>query len=170
MADAVTTGMQQILGEIRIALDNGLLVIALMGTLAVPDICAALGSPNGETSGAKYKAWFTAYLPAYSNVDAGEIYKLRCGMLHQGASATASYRRALFLGPTPGFGVDHMTSIINDLLLLDLKSFCRDILDAAEAWVAANASAEPVKTNLEQLVRWYPEGFENAVAGAPILT
>lgn len=51
--------------EIERALDAGLFYLAVAMSLTLPDICAALESPNGEASGPKYKAWFNANLARY---------------------------------------------------------------------------------------------------------
>ena len=43
--------METLLREIEHALDAGLFYLALALSLSLPDICAALDSPNGESSG-----------------------------------------------------------------------------------------------------------------------
>lgn len=159
--------MDQLFNEIRAAVANNAWVLALFGVLAVPDICAALESPDGTTSGAKYKAWITANLgDKYACLDAGEIYKMRCSMLHEGASATANYKRTIFVAS--GSNTFHM-NILGDALNLDLKTFAEDVITAASRWLSANKDTEPVKTNLEKLIRWYPNGLPGYFANIPVL-
>jgi hypothetical protein len=77
--------METILLEIEKALKAGLYYIAVMMALALPDICAALESANGETSGPKYKSWYvTNFGVRYPKLSANDCYKLRCGIVHQG--------------------------------------------------------------------------------------
>lgn len=156
--------MELLFGEIRAAINGGLWVMALMSTLAVPDICAALGSPDGETKGAKgakYRAWWEANLAAkYPRTDAGEFYKLRCSMLHQGGTATPAYARTVFVAARPH--IVHNCWADNDgmnSLILDLPTLASDVIAAAQKWLAANKDSEPVKTNLTKLIAWHPNGL-----------
>ena len=60
--------MEVITQEIERALDAGLYYLALVCTLTLPDICAALESPTGDTSGKsgeKYKKWCATWLEPY---------------------------------------------------------------------------------------------------------
>jgi hypothetical protein len=77
--------MQAITDEIEKALAAGVYYLALMTALSLPDVCAALESPNGATNGAKYKAWYGVWMaPSYPEMTAEDIYGLRCGIVHQG--------------------------------------------------------------------------------------
>ncbi|MEO8049751.1 MAG: hypothetical protein ABI833_04980 [Acidobacteriota bacterium] len=49
--------MKEITDEVEKALSAGFYHLAIITALGLPDICAALESDDGETSGAKYKAW-----------------------------------------------------------------------------------------------------------------
>jgi hypothetical protein len=48
--------MDRLFQEIDIAVNNGLYFLALIATLALPDMCAGLGSPDGLTNGQRYIA------------------------------------------------------------------------------------------------------------------
>ncbi len=160
--------MEQIFGEIRAAVRGNAWILALFGILAIPDICAALGSADGKTSGQKYRDWIDANLRAkYTGLDAGELYRMRCSMLHQASSNTARYERIIFVAPGP---VRMHNNVINNALNLDLPTFAEDIITAASDWLAANRDTEPVKTNLASIVRWYPDGFRPYVGRMPVLT
>jgi hypothetical protein len=62
LEEEININMETILQEIDKALNAGLCYLAIAMALTVPDICAALESPNGETNGPKYKAWYNANL------------------------------------------------------------------------------------------------------------
>jgi hypothetical protein len=58
--------MEMILSDIERALTARLYYVAITTALTLPDICAALESPDGTTSGPKYKAWYNLHLgPIY---------------------------------------------------------------------------------------------------------
>src|ERR1017187_5571386 len=50
--------MRDILAQTRAANAVGLYYVALFSAFALPDICAALESRDGETNGSLYRAWF----------------------------------------------------------------------------------------------------------------
>ena len=160
--------MEHIFREIRAAVTGNALVLALFGILAIPDICGALASQDGRATGSRYKAWFAANLGSqYPSLDAAEFYKMRCSMLHQGATATANYCRTIFTPPGP---VTIHNSVVNDALVLDLPTFSEDLIAAAESWLVSNGGDEPVKSNLARLVRWHPHGLAPYIVGTPIIS
>ena len=94
-------------------MNKGLFRLALIGAVTIPDVMAALGSDNGDTSGAAYQQWFDdnardlfndpslsdpgladlmAQLPSRvvrkrEDVLTGEAcYRFRCALLHQARS------------------------------------------------------------------------------------
>jgi hypothetical protein len=72
--------------EIKEALLHRLLYAALLLTLTLPDICAALESQDGRSTPARYKAWFNSWLRKKyeGQLDAEDMYRLRCAVSHQG--------------------------------------------------------------------------------------
>ncbi|EQD56665.1 hypothetical protein B1A_11430, partial [mine drainage metagenome] len=52
--------METILQEIERALDAHLYYLAVAMVLTLPDICAALASADGESSGQRYRDWYDA--------------------------------------------------------------------------------------------------------------
>ena len=47
--------MRDFLAQIKMGLDQNLYFLSLFSALAIPDICGAIGSENGEASAEKYK-------------------------------------------------------------------------------------------------------------------
>lgn len=93
------------ISEIRKALQNGMPESALALTLTLPDICGQILYPNEKYVGKRYKDWLKQYIPAeafdvnhdaaltnfnggtdpgFPKLDAVDIYKLRCKLLHNG--------------------------------------------------------------------------------------
>src|SRR6267154_323178 len=131
--------MNTILEEIEKALQSQLFYLAVASALSLPDVCSALESPNGTTSGAQYKAWYSAWLGhKYPNITPDDIYSLRCGVVHQGrfGHPRMQYSRVLFAIPNPGRIVFH-NNIVDDALNLDAPMFCRDVLESALTWYEA---------------------------------
>lgn len=153
--------METLLREIEHALDAGLFYLALALSLSLPDICAALDSPNGESSGPRYRDWYDTNLAAkYKWFTAADCWSLRCGVLHQGrfGHPNMQYARVFFTLPVPN-RIRHHNNIFNDALNLDAITFCRDVVAAVRAWFQANQNSANVQRNLPKLVQFYPAGF-----------
>lgn len=162
-------GLDHLFAEIRAAVSNGMWLTALMSTLALPDICAALGSSNGQNSRHKYQLWWDANLKSkYPHVDAKEFYKLRCSMLHQGGTKADTYSRILFAAGGPGTVMHN--NFIEDALNFDLPTLADDVIAAADSWLTATRENEPVKSNLTKMIRWYPQGLPPYIGGVPVLS
>jgi len=94
------------LAEIERALNvGGLYYLAVSMALTLPDVCAAVESPDGKTSPKKYKAWYDKNLAnRYVSITAEDCYSLRCGVSHQGrlGHPNFQYERILFTIPNSG--------------------------------------------------------------------
>lgn len=163
--------MRVIIDEVDRALHAGSYYAALVTTLSLPDVCSALESASGETSGAQYKAWYEAWLSAsYPQVRAVDLYSLRCGVIHQGrlGHPKMQYARILFTLPNP-HGILFHRNVIADALNLDVMTFCRDMSDAVLRWYAANQNNSNVEAHLPRLVRPRPNGFPPYMFGMPLI-
>lgn len=151
-----TAPVKDLLSQIRSAINSNLYFLALFGALAIPDICGALGSANGEASGKKYKDWFDQNVTAkYGTLLNGEdCYYYRCSCLHQGSSYNprSTYSKIIFIEPgTSGFTMHR--NVINDMLNIDLKMFCEDMISSAEAWLAVNEGTPLYATNAAKFIQ-----------------
>ena len=101
--------MINLLEDVHKALDSGAVYLALMGALALPDICASLEHADGRASGERYIAWFDRWVgyKYEAFLSCAQCYSFRCTMLHQGATGLPDrdYKRIVFLlpGATPNF-------------------------------------------------------------------
>lgn len=165
--------MDALIEDIEFAVVHHRWLLALTGTLALPDICAAVGSANGQTTGARYKAWVQEHLShKYPRLDPDELYKMRCSLLHQGTSSTVKYSRIIFCGPDASFRI-HNGVIQNgddEVLLLDLPTFCSDVITAVRAWKVQSEGTQNYQQNIGKLMRWRAQGMEPYVIGASVLT
>lgn len=130
-------------------------------------------STNGQTEGSKYKRWVLTYLAdQYPRLDPGELYKMRCSPLHQGTSTTITYSRIIFCGP--GTSPRIHNGLINygddQVLLLDLPTFCFNVIDAVRRWTDEVNGTQNYQRNIENVMRWHPQGIEPYVRGGPVLT
>lgn len=164
--------MESILQDIEKALDYGLYYIALQSTLALPDICAALESPTGDTSGSQYIDWYDRNVSSkYHIVLTGkDCWRFRCSYLHRGSTQDerSSYKRIIFVVPNPKLIMHN--NIINDALNIDINIFCRIIIDAVRNWQITKANDKNYIRNYPNLIRVYPNGLPPYVGGFPIIS
>lgn len=92
--------IQQIIDEVRNAINDGYYLVALMGALTLPDICGK-NEYQAMRTGERYKKWCDTYVYpirtetaqmdehhdcGITSVNGKIIYSLRCSLLHQGSS------------------------------------------------------------------------------------
>jgi hypothetical protein len=148
--------------EIMNCLKAQLWYAALVLMLTLPDICAALEAPDGQSKPDRYQAWCEKWLLAnkYPLVSAKDLYFLRCGVAHQAKfrHPAMTYNRIFFtLRSKDGFWA-HMNKH-QGALNLDLVMFAKDMIDAVEAWYASEAKNQNVKKNIGSLIQYYPNGL-----------
>lgn len=163
--------MQSHIEAINSAISAKLYYPAVLIALQLPDVCAALENENGETSGAKYKAWCFEYLSHRYELLSGEmIYNLRCGVIHQGIfdHKKLPFEGIVFTLPEEGGNIFH-ENISNGYLNLDAKTFCEDVCNAVLEWQNKNAGNVFVKRNLKSLFSYYPTGFHPHFVGMPVM-
>ena len=165
--------MRDFLTQIKNGLEADLYLLSLFSTLAIPDLCGALSSENGEASSEKYKGWFDKYVaPRYNGFLSGEdCYFFRCSLLHQGSSQhpSSSYKRVFFVEPSATTNVFH-NNILNDALNIDVKIFCSDIISGAEVWLGENEETELYRINSDKFMRRYPTGLSPYIVGVPVIS
>jgi len=161
--------METLTNEIKNCLLNRLWYAALVLTLLLPDVCAALEAEDGCTTRERYKSWFDKWVgKKYPNIlSADQMYYLRCGVAHQGKfeHPTMKYERIFFtLRPNGSF---FHGNVLNKALNLDIRFFCKDVVQSVEAWYAAKANDPCVQKNLANLVRFHPNGLAEYLPGVP---
>lgn len=136
--------------------------ISLVAALVLPDICSALESANGEASGSKYRAWVDKWLsPKYgdstgTSLSGETCYYYRCAVLHQNRSLhpKLQFERVAFLEPNGSITMHDC--IINNVLVIDIPSFCEDISEAVSKWLESAKITPEFKTNIKSSMQRYP--------------
>lgn len=165
--------MRDLLQQIELALQANLYYVSLLSALSVPDMCAALFSPDGQTSGAKYAAWFDQYVAQRYNgkLDGQTCYQFRCSLLHQGTTQhpSSQYSRILFIEPTGMHGSIAHNNVLEDVLNIDVRIFCRDIIVSANNWLTANQDTTTYRQNYSRFIQRYPNGIAPYISGVPVI-
>lgn len=152
--------------------------MSLFAVLTLPDICAAMSSTDGRAEGKRYIAWFDKYVaprytvgpdhrPSFSGAD---CYYYRCSLLHQGSPqhSKSSYSRIIFVEPGTTSNVFH-NNVINDVLNIDVRLFCHDVLDGAERWLSEAENTPEYKINYGRFIQRYPNGLPPYIVGVPVI-
>ncbi len=165
--------MRDFLYQIREGLVHNLYFLSLFAALAIPSICGALESDDGIDSRIKYINWFNRYAAReYSNYLTGEdCYNFRCSILHQGSTQhpNSNYSRILFVEPQATNCIFHC-NILNDALNIDVRIFCNDLLNAAEAWLNQVEGTKNYQRNYDRFIRRYPNGLPPYIGGVPVIS
>ncbi len=165
--------MRDLLDQIERGLQANLYYLSFLAALAVPDICAALSSADGQTTGARYAGWFDSYVaPKYNGRLCGSTcYQLRCSLFHQGSlqHPSSTYARVLFVEPSSTSRIVLHNNVLNDALNIDVRIFCRDIIGGANSWLMASQSTPNYQKNFLKLMQRYPNGLSPYIVGVPVI-
>jgi len=133
-------------------------------TACLPDICAALQTDTGDTSGKNrtlYVEWCDRYLsdPKLTGVDR---YEMRCKVLHQGraqSGPTSQYGGFAFVQPAPTGEVYHRRIEPPKKLVLDVGVLADEVRAGVGRWIndlesnPQSHAALNTERNLDSLVR-----------------
>jgi hypothetical protein len=169
--------MRELLRQIEIALNANLYYLAIFGALALPDICGAIDSQDGEATGAKYRAWFDKYVATKYTFSGKQLltgddcYRFRCSLLHQGSSQhpRSSYSRVLFVEPTATTNVFHC-NVLNGALNLDVRIFSLDLVVSAQSWLDDVENTQQFQTNYDKFMHRYSQGLAPYIVGVPVIS
>ncbi len=150
---------------------SGLYFVALLGVLAIPDICGALASNDGKASGSKYKQWLRDNVPEEA-ADADLIYGLRCSLLHQGQAHPhgSTFPLAFMVPPPDGGGLHKLSTVVNGQQVgwSILPLFVEEVTRGAEAWFQRYGSSNTVQRNMAKFAYLRPEGLPPHAVGMPV--
>jgi hypothetical protein len=163
--------IEGILGEIERALDAGLYHLAIVVSVTLPDVCAALEAPDGRSNTARYKAWYEDNMASrLARFTADDCFSLRCGVVHQGrfGLAGARYGRAVFLLPNNQVSI-MQECIMNDAYFYSADAFCREWLAGVRVWISKKGTDPQVAENSGNLIRTHQNGFAPYILGVPVI-
>jgi hypothetical protein len=162
--------IDELITQIRKASAADLDYLALFGALALPDICGALASDNGQATGPKYKDWVRANVPEQA-AQADMLYGLRCSLLHQGKALPhgGAFPVAFTLQQTGG-GLHNLSTIVqgDQVGWLHVPTLIDELTRGAEQWITQFGETKTVTRNLEKFARLRPEGLYPHVKGVVI--
>jgi len=105
--------------------------------VVLPDICAALESPTGDSgSGGPYRAWCKENF-AGGYLSAEDRYEIRCSLLHQGRTTVSRGRYASysFVQPSPSGHITHNWVTNSERnITLDVGELARETISAMRTW------------------------------------
>lgn len=155
--------MEELILQIRKAIEYKLFYLSLFSVLALPDICGALESSDGKTSPDKYAKWYDSNIGNRYFLSGIECYTFRCKVLHQGTLAIKDKdftNRIVFIEPTLGLVINNNTYENPDSkeLQLHLDTFCNDMLNAIEVWLKSIQNDKNFIKNYSKFLKRYPRG------------
>jgi hypothetical protein len=161
------------LQQIEGAIQAKLYYLAVVVTLTLPDICAALEDVRAYSGRDEYKKWYRENLagkfPSLSDSDA---YSLRCGMVHKGNLGLKSkkplYSRVVFTLPHLSGNAWH-NCVSDDCLQFDAVMFCNDVIQAVRLWCEKTAGNKIVSDNLPSLIQFRSSGLPPHFVGMPVI-
>jgi len=163
--------MDTILADIDRAIAADLHYLAVVMSVTLPDICAALESPDGRTSQTKFMAWYDTHLSTkFRLMSARDCYSLRCGVVHQGRFGLPGkqFGRVIFTLPNAQ-GIVIGQGAINDALMFNAVQFCKTVTETVRDWFAVAAHDPVVQANLPNLIQLRPAGIAPYISGAPVI-
>ena len=157
------------------AVERKLHYLAVVSVLTLPDICSAMESHNGSAHSKLYESWFDKWkLRDYDSFLTGhDLYRLRCGGLHQGRFGPPGmqYDRIVFMIE----GAMHLVVSANSggvkesVLQLGATEFCRDMTQSVRVWYEAKKDDANVKKHLPLVLQFRPQGLPPHFVNIPLI-
>lgn len=158
------------LEQIEKCVEQGFYYVAIMACLTIPDIAGAIDSDTWEATKSQYKDWFDEYAAQkYQSFGehhlTGEIcYFLRCSMLHQGTvqhkEVKKKYADILFCQfPQVQSSVNPLFMTEDEVLLIEPKTFCTNMVYAAYDWLEKVHHNELFQKNTQRFISLFSLSF-----------
>ena len=183
--------MHTLIDQLEQSLASGHYFLSLFTALTLPDIAAALDSPDGQASGARYVVWYEKWVrPRFKEMvlaclpsevrehldgmenpfDGDACYRFRCSLLHQSSTQhpKSLFSRIIFIEPHATTGTVHYCTM-KDALCIDLQLFCREVIAGVRLWLKTAEQTELYKTNYERFARRHPGGLHPYIVGVPVV-
>jgi len=171
--------LEAIFDEIERGYASGFHYLTMAVALTIPDICAGaeLDLSRDNVRRAHYENWCRRYLSdQFSLLDEVDIYNLRGGMIHTGQFSHRHQRYDRPFFTVPGTPLRMHDSVMSNMgagrqsaLSLDLEAFVGAMRTAVVRWWADKRNDEQVKSNVERIIRYRPNGIPPFVVGAPVV-
>jgi hypothetical protein len=148
--------------------------------IVLPDICAALQSPTGKTSGPLYQTWCDTYLPTGS-LSGLDRYKVRCALLHEGSTLPAAgrYTSVSFTDPRH-IGANPVHQVVDPSnpqnITVDVDQLALETVAGIQAWFtdlqrpAKTMELQNVGRHIGQLAAPKPKTLSQPSVSATVLS
>ena len=166
--------LASVANEINRCLEVKLYYPALLVSLTIPEICAALALPKAEFV---KKPHYVAFIDQYARdigISGLECFRLRGGLVHRAnlvGHPEFKYTHVLLTLPESAAGVNAVDIQSGDskALCLDLPLFCQRMYRAAHNWYEDNKLDPLVVENMKDLISYRENGLPPFMEGLPIV-
>jgi hypothetical protein len=177
-------GLMAIIDDMLGTLQAGYYYAALNIALQIPDVCSSLEVDRDlddriwRGTDKRYRAWCDAYLMKhYHYLTADQLWGLRGGIVHNARLSglpKLEYERVAFVPPgSPVYMHENLAPSSGDptkrSLMIDLETFCYEMIQAMKDWFAAWGEDAIVQRNLPHLVHTRENGMRPFYKGFPIV-
>jgi hypothetical protein len=125
--------------------------------VVLPDICAALETKNGQTSGELYQRWCSSYWPS-KRLSPEQRWSIRCALLHQGRAVLRTGESLSYIRPAPpGSRVHEYLDPTEKNITLEVDKLAAEVRKAIHAWASdlQKNRVNPTKlNNVRRHMRW----------------
>jgi hypothetical protein len=168
--------LEQIMMDIKRSLAAHLYYPALLIALTIPDICMSLMYDVRKSVKENHYAWFVDKYTTESalGVSGSACYRTRCGIVHRAnvtGNSKSQWTGVIFTIPESR-AMMHAFSIQNQAgraAMLDLVTFCDEIIVAARRWHRDNMTNPQVASNMDLLITFRPNGLPPFLGGIPVV-
>ena len=166
--------MELLLLQIESALKNHEYFVALMCTLALPDICGAIEKSNGKATKNRYISWYNTNMLDQRNLTATQCYDFRCRMLHQGISGynqDSLEKKVIFIYPNNQIRIDNYrySNKTKEAICIDLIDFCNTMISSVRHWEAKTKGSPNYIKNINRVITIHPNGIFPFIVGFPCI-
>lgn len=159
-----------LLDEINAAATHGAPLVAVAMTVALPDICVSLISPDGRSTGERYRAWCEENLDKrFGFLTAEDLWSMRCGVLHNGRFGDLKHNVARVIFALPGTGMTMVNCRVNDAYVYSVVDFCRNFTEIVYSWAEEHRDHDTYKINIEHLMQYRFGGLSPYFSGITVL-
>jgi hypothetical protein len=165
-----------VLNDIQRAVEAKLYYPALLVALTIPEICVALTMEKKDlVKGKHYVAFIDKYtIPRELGLSGIDCYRLRGGVVHRAnfsGHPKVDWTNVVFTVPETGSQIHALSMRTADKIaaMFSLEMFCGSMIAAANKWYKENKNNPKVSQNMNDLIRWCPNGLSPFVGGAPVV-
>ncbi len=141
---------------------------ALTLAITLPDICGRLNNPKWGSQ-KRFENWFDNYMKhhyespfhgeGFTFLPASDCYALRCAFLHEGRDDVTQQRAREVVSKFAFSTTGSHKCLFNNVLLLNIQSFCLEVCQGARAWQIEFENDADVTRGLAELLKVQTEGF-----------